>query len=78
MPSSAGSANHATLCWPYGTITAAATSGPIALPVLPPTWKIDCAKPWRPPDASRATRDDSGWNTAEPRPTSAAAISTVA
>jgi len=24
------------------------------------TWKSDCANPWRPPDARRAIRDDSG------------------
>ena len=50
----------------------AATSGPIAEPVLPPTWNSDCASPCRPPDAIRATREDSGWKTAEPRPTSPA------
>ena len=60
MPSSAARPNHATLRCPNGTITAAATNGPIALPVLPPTWNTDCARPWRPPDANRATRDDSG------------------
>ena len=31
----------------------------------------------QPPEASRATRDDSGWNTADPRPTSAAASNTA-
>ena len=40
--------------------------------MLPPTWNTDCAKPYRPPEARRATRDDSGWNTAEPSPTMAA------
>ena len=29
-------------------------------PTLPPTWKTDCASPCRPPEAIRATRDDSG------------------
>lgn len=53
----------------------AASSGPLALPALPPTWKMDCARPGRPPEAMRATRDDSGWNTEEPVPTSAAASS---
>ena len=38
----------------------AASSGPMALPALPPTWKIDCARPWRPPEARRAMREDSG------------------
>jgi hypothetical protein len=37
-------------------------------PVLPPTWNSDCARPWRPPEASRATRDASGWKIAEPMP----------
>ena len=47
----------------------------MAEPVLPPTWKKDCAKPCFPPEAIRATRDDSGWKTAEPMPMSAAARS---
>ncbi len=51
----------------------AASSGPIAVPKLPPTWNTDCARPCRPPEASRATREDSGWNTEEPMPISAAA-----
>ena len=46
----------------------AASSGPSAEPALPPTWKNDWARPCRPPDAMRATRDDSGWNTADPMP----------
>ena len=29
---------------------------------------MDCARPWRPRDASLATRDASGWKTAEPNP----------
>ena len=37
--------NQAMLGWPNGTMMAAASSGPIAVPRLPPTWKIDCAKP---------------------------------
>ena len=39
----------------------AASSGPSDDPKLPPVWKSDCANPCRPPDASRAMRDDSGW-----------------
>ena len=49
---------------------------PAAWPVLPPTWNIDCARPWRPPDAMRATREASGWNTEDPMPISAAPSST--
>ena len=40
--------------------------------VFPPTWNSDCAIPCRPPDAIRATRELSGWNTADPSPTSPA------
>ncbi len=61
------------LDWPCRTTTKAASSGPIAEPALPPTWNTDCAIPCRPPDAMRATREDSGWNTADPRPISPAA-----
>ena len=61
------------LPWPRGTTMKAASSGPIAEPVLPPTWNSDWARPCRPPEAMRATRDDSGWKTDEPSPTSAAA-----
>ena len=64
------------LAWPHGTTTKAARSGPSADPALPPTWKSDWASPCRPPEARRAMRDDSGWNTEEPTPTSAAARST--
>ncbi len=78
MPSSAARPNQATLRWPNGTMTAAASSGPIAVPVLPPTWNTDCAKPCWPPEARRATRDDSGWKIDEPMPTKAAASSTTA
>ena len=66
--------NQAMLGWPKGTTISAASSGPIDVPALPPSWNTDCAKPKRPPEARRAMRADSGWNTAEPRPTSAAAI----
>ena len=54
----------------------AASSGPIADPALPPTWKSDWANPCRPPEARRATRDDSGWKIDEPMPTHATATST--
>ena len=37
----------------------AAISGPSAEPTLPPTWNTDCAKPWRPPEAS--ARDARGF-----------------
>ncbi|MCW0417816.1 hypothetical protein NB689_003570 [Xanthomonas sacchari] len=60
-----------------GTITAAAISGPSAVPVLPPTWNTDWARPWRPPEANRAMREDSGWKIAEPIPTKAAASNTM-
>src|ERR1700720_377032 len=60
IASNAASENHATLPWPLGSTMNAASSGPVADPVLPPTWKIDCAAPCCPPDAMRATRDDSG------------------
>ena len=51
MPTSAVSANQAMLRWPFGRTMKAASSGPIADPALPPTWKSDCAKPCRPPEA---------------------------
>ena len=47
----------------------------MAEPVFPPTWKNDCANPCCPPEASRAIREDSGWKTADPVPTTAAASS---
>ena len=65
------------LRWPCGITINAASSGPSDEPALPPTWNSDCARPCRPPDAMRATRDDSGWNTDEPQPTSAAATSST-
>ncbi|MNY24132.1 hypothetical protein D3C86_1578290 [compost metagenome] len=52
---------------------AAASNGPNAEPALPPTWKVDCASPKRPPEARRATRDASGWKVDEPMPISPAA-----
>ena len=72
MPSSAAMENHAKLYCPRGTMKKAANSGPSAEPVFPPTWKRDCASPCCPPEAMRATRADSGWNTEDPTPTSAA------
>ncbi len=51
----------------------AASSGPIADPALPPTWNSDCAKPNRPPDAARATREESGWKIDDPMPIAIAA-----
>ncbi|OIQ70008.1 hypothetical protein GALL_483860 [mine drainage metagenome] len=75
MASNATSENQAMLRWPCGSTIHAASSGPVAVPAFPPTWKIDCASPWRPPEAMRATRDDSGWKMEEPVPTIAAASS---
>jgi hypothetical protein len=49
----------------------------MAVPVLPPTWNTDCAKPCCPPEASRAMREDSGWKMDEPMPTKAAASRTI-
>ena len=73
MATSAARANQAMLDWPRGTTTKAAINGPEAEPTLPPTWKSDWARPYRPPAAMRATRDASGWNTDEPIPINAAA-----
>ena len=77
MARSATNANHAMLCCPWGMTINAASSGPNALPAFPPTWKMDCARPYRPPEAIRATRDDSGWKTEEPVPTIAAAVRSI-
>ena len=74
MPINAAMANQAIDVCPRGNTMNAASSGPRADPKLPPTWNVDCANPCRPPDASRATRELSGWNTAEPSPTKAAPI----
>ncbi|KAG1079012.1 hypothetical protein G6F40_016483 [Rhizopus arrhizus] len=60
LPNNAASDTHATPPCPCGMLKSAASSGPSAEPTLPPTWKSDCARPWRPPEAMRATRDDSG------------------
>src|SRR5450432_78020 len=60
MASRAASVNQARLACPCGMMIQAASRGPIALPAFPPTWNIDCARPWRPPEARRAMREDSG------------------
>src|ERR1700687_3351089 len=78
MASSAASENQAMLDWPWGTTMKAASNGPEDDPIWPPTWNTDCAKPWRPPEAARAMREDSGWKTEEPIPPSAAATSSKA
>src|ERR1017187_2570399 len=78
MASSAAAENQAMLRCPAGSTIKAASKGPIDDPALPPTWNSDCANPCCPPEAMRATRDDSGWNTADPIPTSATAASTTA
>ena len=67
--SKAARANHEMACCPKGRMMRAARRGPIAEPPLPPTWKIDCARLFLPPDANWATRDAVGWNTDEPKPT---------
>lgn len=54
----AATANHPTAPWPCGITIMAANSGPIALPPFPPTWNIDCARLFLPPEAICATRDD--------------------
>ena len=48
------------LDWPFGITMKAARIGPSDEPILPPTWNKDCARPCRPPEASRATREASG------------------
>jgi hypothetical protein len=77
MASAATSMNHAMAGCPFGMMIAAAISGPIAEPVLPPTWNIDCAVPKRPPEARRAMREASGWKVDDPTPMSAAETSSV-
>src|SRR5713226_3867190 len=59
IPKKARNENHARLDCPLVS-TKAARSGPSAEPALPPTWKSDCAMPCCPPEAMRATREDSG------------------
>ena len=41
----AAAENQTMLCWPCGTTMKAASSGPEAEPILPPTWKSDWARP---------------------------------
>ena len=50
----AASVNQARLACPCGMMIQAASSGPIALPAFPPTWNIDCARPWRPSSSGPA------------------------
>ncbi len=73
-PTIANSVNHPIAPCPRGIMMAAASKGPKAEPALPPTWKNDCAKPKRPPDAIRATREASGWKVEDPKPIIAEAI----
>lgn len=63
------------LIFDVGAMIIAASNGPNELQKLAPTWNSDCARPCRPPEAMRATREYSGRNTEEPVPTSAAASS---
>ena len=37
--------NQAMLGWPNGTTIKAASTGPIEVPKLPPSWNTDCANP---------------------------------
>src|ERR1700674_1981249 len=60
IPTKAATENQAMLDCPLGSTMKAASKGPSASPALPPTWKSDCAKPCCPPEAIRATREDSG------------------
>ena len=61
-------ANQRTPLKPTGITIRAANNGPAAKPPLPPTWKILCAKPLRPPEACCATCEPCGWNIEEPKP----------
>ena len=45
MAISAAPENHAMLDCPCGTTTKAASNGPEAEPMFPPTWKSDWASP---------------------------------
>ena len=74
---SATKANQARLLWPCGRMIKAANTGPIELPKLPPSWNSDCAMPCAPPEASRASRDASGWKIDAPRPSRAAPASSA-
>src|SRR5262249_7154 len=57
MAISAAVENHPMLDCPCGTTTNAASNGPVADPIFPPTWNRDWASPYRPPAAIRATRE---------------------
>ncbi len=58
MASSAAPQNHTTDSRCPGRMASAASSGPSAVPIAPPTWNIDCASPRRVPAARCATRED--------------------
>src|ERR1700741_711838 len=73
IPINGISVNQMTLLLARAPITRAASRGPKDWPALPPTWKSDWAKPYRPPEASRARREASGWKIEEPNPTQAEA-----
>jgi len=45
MATNAAAENHTMLRWPAGTTMKAASSGPAAEPMLPPTWNSDWARP---------------------------------
>ena len=77
MATSATSEHQPMLDWPRGTTRNAASSGPNDEPMLPPTWNSDCARPCRPPEAIRATRDDSGWKIDDPIPIRPAATRSI-
>ena len=67
----ASAVNASTERCPPGTTMNAAINGPSDWPKLPPTWNRLWANPYLPPDAARASREASGWNTALPIPMSA-------
>src|SRR5215475_335359 len=77
MPAAASSEHQAMLRWPRGATRKAPSSGPKDEPRLPPTWNNDCASPYWPPEAMRATRDDSGWKIDDPIPISPAAVKSI-
>src|SRR5260370_28459075 len=58
MASSARNENHAMFACPL--MNSNASKGPMAEPAFPPTWNSDWAMPCCPPEAMRATREDSG------------------
>src|ERR1700722_622495 len=73
MASMATNENHPMRRCPLGSTINAASSGPMEDPAFPPTENSSCATPCRPPEAMRAIRDASGWNTADPTPIRATA-----